>query len=64
MKVQVDNKTCAGHGICVILAPTVFDFDDNGRARVIADPIPEDVENDALTAIADCPARAITRVDE
>jgi ferredoxin len=60
MKVAVDRSRCTGHGRCYLLAPELFEPDDEGRALVVvAEPTAEQ-ERRALLAEANCPERAIT----
>lgn len=58
MKVVVDIEACLLHGQCVIAAPNVFSFADDGQLLWVADP------DEALRAEADaaadaCPEQAI-----
>ncbi len=62
MKVRVDRDLCVGLGNCVALAPTVFKFDDEGKAVVLD---PASVNNDALFEAAEsCPYDAIIILDD
>ena len=57
-EVHVDRNLCMGSGQCLGYAPNTFDQDDDNTAIVVnphGDP-PADIE----TAIAACPARAIS----
>jgi ferredoxin len=36
MKVEVDRDVCAASGVCMMIAPDVFEPDDEGYARVSA----------------------------
>ena len=63
MRLEVDAQTCAGHSICAILAPDLFEFDHDDRAVVAHDPVPDHLEADAESAVAACPAQAIRRAD-
>jgi ferredoxin len=61
MRVIVDQDYCLGHGLCQAAAPQLFDLDDMGQSRVlIPGVIPASLEDDARTAAAGCPERAIT----
>ncbi len=31
MEIHIDRAKCAGHAICTILAPDVFEMDDHGK---------------------------------
>jgi ferredoxin len=60
MKVAVDRSRCTGHGRCYLLAPEVFEPDDEGLALVVvAEPTAEQ-QHRACLAEANCPERAIT----
>ena len=51
--------TCIVSGTCEALVPSVFEIDDDG-ARVLLDPVPEELEDDVRDAVAQCPSRALT----
>lgn len=53
--VKVDKDLCIGCGLCTSLAPSVFEFDDEGKAKVVL----EDADA-AAEAAASCPVQAIT----
>lgn len=58
MEIHVDRSKCAGHAICTILAPDVFDMDDEGKAVVL--PTAEGATAAEIRDAADaCPALAI-----
>jgi ferredoxin len=59
MHVTIDLAKCQGHGRCAILAPEVFDVDDLGKARVTADPVPEESRAAVEEAAFSCPEGAI-----
>ncbi len=62
MKVTVDTAVCADHGQCIFSAPTVFQFDDNGR--LVWEPAPDESLRASVEEAADvCPVQAI-RVDD
>jgi ferredoxin len=46
------------------VAPQLFDVDDYGLSSVTRDPVPKDLEEKALLAIANCPEYAIEVVTE
>jgi ferredoxin len=60
MKATVDRETCTGCGLCPETCPEVFELDDEGLARVKADPVPADAEASAREASEGCPVDAIT----
>ncbi len=58
MRVVADREACVGAGQCELLAPEVFEVDDDGAVRVLqAEP-----EDDAAVrdAVGRCPTRALT----
>ena len=59
MRVMVDPSRCQGHALCALNAPEVFDLDDEGHARVAADPVPDGMGAAARAAEGGCPERAI-----
>jgi ferredoxin len=65
MRVQVDSEKCQGHNRCYSIAPELFDVDDFGQASVIGDgQVPAEMVEKARLAIANCPERAISVVDD
>lgn len=60
MKAIVDRDTCTGCGLCPETCPRVFELDDDGLAKVNADPVPPDAEDSAREAADGCPVEAIT----
>jgi ferredoxin len=56
--VSVDRSRCAGHGVCLIHAPHVFDLDHESISTVI-DEAPSDPVA-VRRAEENCPERAIT----
>jgi ferredoxin len=55
MKLRVNSDACIGCGLCVGTYPDTFEFDDEGKARVIAEI--DDASGDE--AMANCPVGAI-----
>jgi ferredoxin len=65
MKVAADRDVCIGSGNCVLVAPQVFDQDDDEGLVVLltasaVDPSDADAVRDA---VAHCPSRALRLVD-
>ena len=63
VKVRVDSSRCQGHGQCNLLCPEVFQFDEQGFARIENDRVPERLEADVERAVGNCPERAISLED-
>ena len=61
MHVTVDKDLCCGAGQCVMVAPDVFDQNDDDGIVVLlqADP-PAELEGAVREAVSVCPAAAIT----
>ena len=64
MKVQINTDLCAGFGICVGIAPEVFQLHDDGYATVLVDDVPADLEDFVRRAASQCPAQAIMLSDD
>ena len=63
MKLRIDREACTGHGRCYVLAPDVFEPDDEGHSVALVDDIPPALLEHAQLAVANCPESAITIVD-
>ena len=63
MRIQFDRSACHGHNRCYLLAPELFDVDDEGYAvlRVEGD-VPAELESKAQLCVDNCPEYAITLV--
>ena len=61
MKVHVDMSICLLHGQCVIAAPEVFSFDDDGQLHWVEE-VDESLRGDVEAASDACPEQAI-RID-
>jgi ferredoxin len=60
MGVVVQRDACVGAGQCALVAPEVFDQDDDGIVMLLqTDPQGPDLEA-ATKAVRLCPARAIS----
>ena len=64
MKVKVNQEKCIGCGACPSLVPEVFDFNDDGLAHVIVEQIPEELEEQTIEALENCPVGAIEKTNE
>ena len=59
MKIGVDYEQCEANGICVGIAPDLFDLNDDDELIVSSDEVPPDRESDVDEAIAQCPKAAL-----
>jgi len=65
VRVHVDGAKCQGHNRCYALAPELFDVDDLGYAHERREGVvPDDLEDKARAAAANCPEFAITITEE
>jgi ferredoxin len=61
MRIVYDRDACQGHNRCYLLAPELFDVDDEGYAVLrIEGQVPTDLEKKAQLAADNCPEYAIT----
>ncbi|MEQ8841869.1 MAG: ferredoxin [Acidimicrobiales bacterium] len=65
MQVHLDRVRCQGHGRCYVLAPAVFESDDDGYGIVVStlavnSEILPDLHDAARKGAANCPEDAIT----
>lgn len=61
MRINFERDACQGHNRCYLLAPEIFDVDDEGYAVLrISGDIPADLEDKARLAVDNCPEFAIS----
>jgi ferredoxin len=63
-KVHVDEDLCIGAGQCVLVAPRIFDQDEQGLVVLLDATPPPELHDAARKAAKLCPARAITIEEE
>ena len=64
MRIQFDRDACQGHNRCYLLAPELFDVDDEGYAVLLVEgEVPDELREKAELAADNCPEYAITLVD-
>jgi ferredoxin len=64
MKVVVDPDICLGCGVCESIAPNIFILGDEVYAKVIMDPVPEQMRDVVEEAVSECPEEAISIVED
>ena len=65
MRIRFDRDPCQGHNRCYILAPELFDTDDEGYAVLrVQGTVPADLEEKARLAADNCPEFAIEIDDD
>jgi ferredoxin len=65
VKVRIDPDKCQGHGMCNMVCPQVFRYDDDGYGYVHPDfgTVPAALAEEVRLAEIQCPERAI-RIEE
>ncbi|GAB3671697.1 ferredoxin [Saccharopolyspora sp. ID03-671] len=63
MRINIDFDRCEGHGMCALVAPSVFEIDENGNTQFVAEP-PDSEQENVLEAVRACPAAAIKILDD
>lgn len=59
--IEINKEKCLGCGMCVGINSDVFEFDDDGLAKVNKDKINEDNEEEVKEAVNSCPVGAIEK---
>ncbi|MGI9603368.1 MAG: ferredoxin [Acidimicrobiales bacterium] len=60
MKIRYDKSLCQGHNRCYMLAPELFDVDEDGYAVLRIDgDVPSELEEKAQLCADNCPEYAI-----
>ncbi len=60
MRIHYDRDTCQGHNRCYMLAPELFDVDDEGYAiLLVTGEVSAELEEKAQLAMDNCPEYAI-----
>ena len=64
MRIVLDSEKCQGHGRCYMLAPELFDADDEGYSVLeVTGDVPAELAGKARLAMDNCPEYAITIED-
>lgn len=64
MKLCIDYDRCSGHGRCYSVAPELFYDDELGYGQVRDEEIDESLRGIAERAVAVCPEKAISIVEQ
>ncbi len=59
MKAMVEKDGCIACGLCVSICPEVFQMEDDGKAGVVVDEVPDDSIGGAKEAEESCPVSVI-----
>jgi ferredoxin len=60
MRVEVDPDSCEGHGQCNVVAPQVYELDDDGYCVIRNPEVPPHLQAQAEEGALSCPVMAIT----
>jgi len=64
VRIHFDRDACQGHNRCGLVAPDLFDTDDEGYAVLLVEgEVPPELEDAARLAADNCPEFAITVED-
>ncbi|GGQ36114.1 ferredoxin [Streptosporangium pseudovulgare] len=64
MRIKADTGVCVGSGQCVLTQPAIFDQDDDGIVTLLTDRPDDETAAQARAAVALCPTRALSIVQE
>jgi ferredoxin len=59
MHVVVDMTVCVGNGLCMNVAPEVFDMQDDGSLTILQEYPAEELREKVEDAVRMCPVQAI-----
>ncbi|KAJ49858.1 ferredoxin [Clostridium tetanomorphum] len=59
MRAFINEEACIGCGLCPSVAPDIFQMNDDGKAEVVAEDVPNGMEDAAKEAESGCPTNAI-----
>jgi ferredoxin len=62
--VKADAGLCQGHANCIVEAGEVFDLDEDGLVVLLKERIGEDQREDVERAVASCPEKALSLVED
>ena len=64
MKIRIDLEACVGAGQCVVVSPTVFDVDEDGKVVLLNSAPGDQFRDEVEQAAAACPAWALEVEDD
>ncbi len=63
MKIKADFDLCESNGVCVSMAPDVFDLDDDDYLVILEHDVPEDRREEMRRVVSSCPTSALSIED-
>lgn len=65
MRLRLDREACQGHGLCAMYAEMLLGISgEDGRALLLADPVPPGEHEAARRVVLACPERAISITED
>ncbi|MEZ5095307.1 MAG: ferredoxin [Nocardioides sp.] len=64
MRVKADFDLCESNGVCEIIAPDVFELDDDDYLVIKVEEVPDDQVDLVRRAVDSCPRRALSIAEE
>jgi ferredoxin len=63
MKIKADFELCESNGVCVGMAPDVFDLDDDDYLVILKSEVPSDRREEMRQVVSSCPKSALQTED-
>ncbi|MBA4023112.1 ferredoxin [Williamsia soli] len=63
MKIKADFDLCESNGVCVGMAPDVFDLDDDDYLVILESDVSEDRREEMRQVVGSCPKSALSIED-
>lgn len=63
MKIKADFDLCESNGVCVGMAPDVFDLDEDDYLVVLQSDVPAQRREEMRLVVSSCPKSALTTED-
>jgi ferredoxin len=60
MKIKADFDLCESNGVCVGMAPDVFDLDDDDYLVILQEDVPEERLEEMRQVVGSCPKSALS----
>jgi ferredoxin len=60
MKIKADFDLCESNGVCVGMAPDVFDLDDDDYLVILQEDVPEERREEMRQVVSSCPKSALS----
>jgi ferredoxin len=62
MRIEIDYDLCESNGVCMGIAPEVFEIRDDDNLYVLLEDIPPELADQVTDAARSCPKQAIRTV--